>query len=384
MKQEADVIIVGAGPAGLGVAVALRACGMTDVLIVDSAGVGASFDAWPDHMRLLTPSFFSNPFGITDLNAITPNTSPAEFLRTEHPTGAQYARYLRAVASYYKLCVDAGITVTGLRRAGREGGIELKTSAGKMRGRFVVWAAGEFAQPSAGTLRGAEIGLHSSRIRDYKELKGAEFAVIGGYESGVDVAIRLMWLGKDVSLYSRGEPWRTHDLDPSLQLAPFTFDRLQAALKDASGCIRFHKDTGISEIRAADGAYELVDERGLVHVSATRPIIATGFSGSLGIAGGCFDWKEGAPVFSEEADESTRMEGLFYSGPQLRHRGAKFCFIYKFRARFGIIAREIARRLDLEWEEPLKAWRKAGFMNDDLDCCTDCRCDVEHEEAAHV
>ena len=84
------------------------------------------------------------------------------------------------------------------------------------------------------------------------------------------------------------------------------------------------------------------------------------------------------PIFSEEADESTLTTGLFYSGPALVHRNALFCFIYKFRARFGVIAAEIARRLDLpDIEEKLEPYAKAGFMNTDLDCCSNCACAVE-------
>ena len=93
-----------------------------------------------------------------------------------------------------------------------------------------------------------------------------------------------------------------------------------------------------------------------------------------------FAWKKGQPVFSEAADESTITPGLFYSGPSLQHRGMLFCFIYKYRARFGIIAREIAERLGHEWRESLRLWKERGFMLDDLSCCADCQCAVEQEE----
>jgi len=51
------VVIVGAGPAGIGVAAALRDAGVTDVAIIDRQGIGASFRRWPMETRLLTPSF---------------------------------------------------------------------------------------------------------------------------------------------------------------------------------------------------------------------------------------------------------------------------------------------------------------------------------------
>lgn len=84
------------------------------------------------------------------------------------------------------------------------------------------------------------------------------------------------------------------------------------------------------------------------------------------------------PVFSEEADESTITSGLFYTGPSLVHRNALFCFIYKFRARSGVIAAEIASRLDLpDIEEKLKEYAKVGFMNTYFDCCMRCECAIQ-------
>ena len=82
-----DVIVVGAGPAGIGVAAAL------------------------------TPSFTSNQFGLVDLNAITPYTSPALSLLEEHPTGPDYAAYLEMVAKLHELDVVTGIEVVDVRPA---------------------------------------------------------------------------------------------------------------------------------------------------------------------------------------------------------------------------------------------------------------------------
>ena len=67
-------------------------------------------------MSLLTPSFHSNSFGLTDLNAIDPETSPADYLRTQHPTGEQYAKYLQAVADYNELPIRTGVEVSAVRK----------------------------------------------------------------------------------------------------------------------------------------------------------------------------------------------------------------------------------------------------------------------------
>ena len=51
---QTRVLIVGAGPAGLGVSLALKQAGVTDQLVVDAREVGAAFKAWPKGCLLYT------------------------------------------------------------------------------------------------------------------------------------------------------------------------------------------------------------------------------------------------------------------------------------------------------------------------------------------
>ncbi|GJM74955.1 hypothetical protein HMSSN036_71710 [Paenibacillus macerans] len=75
-----------------------------------------------------------------------------------------------------------------------------------------------------------------------------------------------------------------------------------------------------------------------------------------------------------EVDESTLTPGLFVSGPGVRHGHLIFCFIYKFRQRFGVVAGEIAERLGLD-TGTLEEYRKQGMLLTDLSCCgEDCQC----------
>ena len=51
-----------------------------------------------------------------------------------------------------------------------------------------------------------------------------------------------------------------------------------------------------------------------------------------------------------------------------------FCFIYKFRQRFGVIANAIANRMGFD-TAPLDKYRFWGLYLDDLACCgDDCVC----------
>ncbi|MEM7700248.1 MAG: NAD(P)/FAD-dependent oxidoreductase [Verrucomicrobiota bacterium] len=372
-----DVLIVGAGPAGLGCAAALKQCGIEKLALIDSRDVGASFDAWPAQMRMISPSFHSNPFAQPDLNAVTPHTSPADFLHSEHPTGGEYANYLRALVQYYQLEVKTGIEITGVAKS--PDGLVLKGGPEPLKAKHVIWAAGEFFFPRA-DIKGSELCLHNSAVTDWSELPGVEHAIIGGFESGIDAAVHLARAGKSVHVLSRGEPWHQDSPDPSRALSPFTLDRLKDVLQNAPGSVRFYKNANIVEVSKVGDDFILIDDEEEPFEISTPPILCTGFHGGLGPVASLFEDEAGNLVFSEEADESSKMENLFYSGPMLEHRQSLFCFIYKFRARFGIIARTIADRLGYEWEEPLKQWRERGFMIEDLSCCQDCTCAVESEE----
>jgi len=378
------VLIVGAGPAGLGVAAALKRAGVVDMLVIDAREIGAAFRNWPRQMSLLTPSFYSNSFGLTDLNAIDPETSPADFLRTQHPEGRHYADYLQAVATHHQLPVRTGIKVTALRK--EDDDFIAVTNQGEIVSRYVVWAAGQFFFPREDAFPGAHLALHSSKVEDWSTLDGDSFTVIGGYESGVDAALNLVSLGKSVRLLARGEPWSSDHPDPSRSLSPRTLDRLRVLLRtsDKAKNLELVKNTDIRKIEEAQGWWTLRDQDDIPSVSHTRPILANGFHSGLGPVEELFKHDEnGLPVFSEEADESTLVPGLFYSGPALVHRRALFCFIYKFRARFGVLALEIATRLGKQGvDEKLMPYLKAGFMNSDLDCCTNCECAIDPTDSA--
>ena len=369
-----DVAIVGAGPAGLGCALALREIGVESLIVLEGQSVGASFRRWPEEMRLITPSFHSNPFFATDLNSISPRTSPGDLFDKEHLSGKEYATYLEAVVEHYDLPVSEECAVNELQPD--SDGFALDTDDGVIRARFVIWATGEFSFPAREPFPGCELCRLSSRVPSWRDLHGDEFVVIGGYESGIDAAYHLASRGSKVKVLSRGEPWSIDDPDPSVALSPFTKERLARMARALPDGIELHGGSEVIEVAREGDGYRVFTLNGRSFATAEKPILATGFeSGIKEQIGSFFDWEEGNPVFSG-VDSSTVYPNLFYSGPSLVHRDSKFCFIYKFRARFGVIAQEIGNRLEMDTAN-LQDWAKRGFLIEDLDCCVDCKCDVE-------
>jgi thioredoxin reductase len=367
-----DVVIVGAGAAGVGTGVVLRDLGVSDFVLLERHDVGASFDQWPAEMRFITPSFPGNAFGMMDLNAVALGTSPGYSLHLEHPSGPDYARYLRMVAQHWQLPVDTNVDVTAIVPHTDQQGFLVRTSRGSMRTKFIIWAAGEFQYPRQTPFPGAEYALHNAHVRSWTSVEGDQIDVIGGYESGVDAAYQLCKLGKRVRLFDAAPTWDTKSGDPSLALSPYTRERLNETL--ATGRLDLHFGTPIQRIEALDNQYVIVSENGEHFHTAHRPILATGFSGSLRLIADLFDWSQHGNALLTENDESTKTPGLFVVGPMVRHPGAIFCFIYKFRQRFAVVGRTIAERLDLDLE-PLSAYRSGNMLLDDLSCCDDsCVC----------
>lgn len=368
---NANVVIVGAGPAGLGMARVLRDLAIPDVLIVERERVGASFRRWPQDMHFISPSFTGNAFGLTDLNAISFDSSPAFALKQEHPSGADYASYLDQAVQIFGLNVTTGIDVKGIEPRGEK--IVLHTNAGEIRARFVVWAAGQFQYPGTGDIPGAEHGLHSSRIRRWSEHPGDEAIVIGGYESGIDAAIGLAAAGKRVTVLARSPAWERNDTDPSVALSPYTRGRLAAARR--SQLITLVGDADILGLDRPNGAVHVLAADGRSWSTQSAPILATGYVGSTCLIEDWLDFdNDGCPAVTAQ-DESTRLPGLFLVGPELKHRGHLFCFIYKFRQRFAVVGRAIAGRLGID-TDPLQAYRANNMFLDDLSCCDieNCRC----------
>lgn len=361
--QHHPIVVVGAGAAGVGIGAALQRIG-APFIILERESIGASFRRWPAEMRFITPSFNSNGFGQVDLNAVTPDTSPAYSLRKERLSGPDYARYLDAVARYFTLPIQVGTDVRAVRRG--DNGFLLDTSAGPIYARFVVWAAGEFQYPRLNGFPGASLCLHSAQVRSWQALPGKTHIVIGGYESGIDAAVHLSNLGRQVRVFDGRASWNLDDSDPSVALSPYTHQRLRRAMQD--GRIELVGGVHVTEVIKQGRGYAVRTDDGEWHTAATQPILATGFAGSLRLIADLFDWRDDGQPFLNEVDESTITPNLFVVGPSVRHDRHIFCFIYKFRQRFAVVAGAIGARLGLD-VRPLDIYRQANMLLDDLSCC---------------
>ncbi|MEM1107334.1 MAG: NAD(P)/FAD-dependent oxidoreductase [Planctomycetota bacterium] len=365
-----DAVVVGGGAAGIGVAITLRDAGIENMVVLERQLIGASFANWPDETRFITPSFATNSIGMLDLNSISIGVSPAHSLDVEHPTGKQYAAHLQTVAKVFQLPIREQIEVQSITKEDEEFVIE--TDQETLRAKHVVWAAGEFQYPRHSGFPGSELCRHTATVGAYEELEGDEFIVIGGYESGIDAAYHLADRQKRVRVFDRGCPWKADTSDPSTALSTYSIERMRDELFQQN--VELYPNTAIESVSQEDGRYEVVTSDGRWFHTEVPPLLAGGFEGSHHLVADLFEKRDdGFPLLSEQ-DESTIVPGMFLCGPAVRHGNHVFCFIYKYRQRFAVVAKTIADSLGLPAEQ-LEHYRNWGMYLDDLSCCgEECVC----------
>ncbi len=365
-----DVVIVGAGAAGIGTAVVLKRMGINFV-IVEKDDIGASFMKWPEETQFISPSFTGNFFNMPDLNAITPETSPAFNLLTEHPTGEEYQEYLQNISEYYELDIETGITVDSVKK--KKDTFVVKTNAGEYHCDFLIWAAGEYQYPDRAAFKGADLCTHYSEVNSFEEIKTKDRIVIGAYESGCDAAINLCREGTKVTLLDRSNSFELINSDSSYSLSPFTRDRLIEDDIDFD----YQPNSGVNEVRFENGQYYVETVNDKQFSSPHKPINCTGFISSLSLVDSLFEINDGYPSLNQ-FDESAKTKNLFLVGPQVKHGNALFCFIYKYRQRFAIVSHRIAVRKKIDKSiinNVIQDYKTTNFYMKDLSCCDgECVC----------
>lgn len=373
------VTIIGGGPAGLGLGILFEQLNI-QYEILEKETLGSSFKKWPKQMRFISPSFTTNYFGFTDLNAICPDTSPAFALHKTFPSGEEYAQYLQGVSDFYELNIKEQTNVISIKKNQDETfSIEIekkkskdskKTQKSKLISKYIIWAVGEFSFPNTEIFEGAQHCIHNSTISNWEEFvsstlttkKSQEYAVIGGYESGADAAYNLAKLKQNVTIFEKNEHFLENITDPSKTLSPSTIERLEGVennfrVLEHSQVTKVEYDSKLNQYTInyirnfEDKKTQEISQEHNVHIINTQPILATGFvNNTIFIKDLCsYDAKDSVEL--SDRDEVLNCKNLYLSGPQVRQGNVLFCFIYKFRQRFAVIAEDICNKEGIENRE---------------------------------
>jgi putative flavoprotein involved in K+ transport len=197
LPHEVDVLVVGAGQAGLGTAHRLCSDPALRVLVVDRAEIGQGWlDRW-DSLVLFTPRRFSRLPGLP----FPPGT-------TRCPTRLEMADYLRAYAERLPVPVRTGVEVH--RLTGGPAGFTTVTSQGTVRAHDVVVATGPFTRPhvpsAAAGLSPHVHQLHSHGYRSPADVPPGDVLVVGGGNSAAQLAVELAATHR-VTVAAPRPPW---------------------------------------------------------------------------------------------------------------------------------------------------------------------------------
>ena len=199
MPERIEVVIVGAGQAGLAVSRELTEAGIAHV-VLERGRVGQTWRGRWDSFCLVTPNWFLQlpgyPYEGDDPDAF--------MLRDE------VVAYLERYAAGFEAPVREGIEVTALS-SGPDGGFLLETSAGEIMAGTVVLSTGAYQRPHrpAGAATLPE-DLHQIDVEDYRnpaELPSGPVLVVGSGQSGCQIAEELHRAGREVFLACGRASW---------------------------------------------------------------------------------------------------------------------------------------------------------------------------------
>ncbi|MGA8218583.1 MAG: NAD(P)/FAD-dependent oxidoreductase [Solirubrobacterales bacterium] len=182
MEGKPDVIVVGAGPAGIASAVALTDAGLAPVVLDQADRVASSWRTRYDALRLNTWRRFSHlpgrPF---------PKGTPT------FPTRDQMIEHLERHAGEDGIELRLGVRVDRIDRDA--GGWLVRTSAGQLRAPQVIVALGHEQNPFIPDWPGRDDFegslLHASEYRNARPFEGQNVLVVGSGSSGMEIAHEL-------------------------------------------------------------------------------------------------------------------------------------------------------------------------------------------------
>ena len=192
--MDTDVLVVGAGPAGLAASRELFRRGVAHRVLERGDDVGHTWVHLYDSLVLHTGKWMSHLPGLP-------------FPR-EYPTfvsRADFVSYLRRYQDAFRLQVETGITVERLER--RAEGWSARTTGGPVTARAVVMATGIVANPVVPVISGRErFGgrvIHSVDYRRPEPFRGQRVLVVGVGNSGGEIGAELAQAGISVTIAVR-------------------------------------------------------------------------------------------------------------------------------------------------------------------------------------
>jgi thioredoxin reductase (NADPH) len=321
-----DVLIIGAGPAGLAAAIAAKSRGLS-YLVLEKGALVNSLLRFPTGMV-----YFTTPelLEIGGLPFVSPN---------DKPTRLESLRYYRRVVDAFKLDLALSEPVNEL--ALTSGGHFLITSRPEngtpvtREGRAVVIATGAYDIPNMMGIPGEDLAHVSHFYTEPHPYYRKRVVIVGGKNSAAETALDLFRSGSRPMIVHRHEA-----LGDSIKY--WVKPDIENRIKEGSIPARF--STRVLEITRTDVLLE--GPEGQVREPADAVLLMTGYASDttlLRMVGAAIDDDSGAPVHNPETFETT-VRNLFLAGACVAGKQSGRIFIENGRFHGEVVIGEIAQR----------------------------------------
>ncbi|WP_163795957.1 flavin-containing monooxygenase [Mycolicibacterium sediminis] len=186
--QETEVLVVGAGQAGIAMSEHLGAHGVPH-LVVERDRIAERWRSWRWDSLVANGPAWHDRFPGLDFDV-----DPDGFAGKE-----EVADYLVAYAEKVDAPIRTGVEVQSVQKLPGRLGFRVETSDGVIDARYVVAATGAFQKPVIPDLVPTDAGLHqihSSGYRNPNQLPEGAVLVVGAGSSGVQIADELRRSGR--------------------------------------------------------------------------------------------------------------------------------------------------------------------------------------------
>ena len=266
--EQVNVLVVGAGQAGLALSHELKQRGVEHV-VLERGRIGQTWrDRW-DSFCLVTPNWSVQLPG-----GAYAGDDPDGFMPRD-----EIVRWFEDYAAVIGAPVRDGVEVRSVSPA-RDGGFQVATSAGDYHAQRVAMASGAYQRPHRPVTDSIPASILQLDVADYRrpeELPDGGVLVIGSGQSGLQIAEELHLAGREVVVSCGRAPWvprrigdedvfwwahQTGFLDQPVEALPDPAERLTANLQNsgAGGGHSLHyrtlRDVGVTLVGRFVGADE--------------------------------------------------------------------------------------------------------------------------------
>jgi len=326
MSTSLDIVIIGAGPAGLAAAIAASRHGLSYVVLEKGALVNSLLHYPTDMVFFTTPELLE----IGGYPFVSPH---------EKPTRQEALRYYRRIADASGLHLALGETVTAVTREPSGGFTVRSEREGASRHRqaaAVIVATGAYDVPNRLGIPGEDLPHVSHYYHEPHPHYRQRVVVVGGKNSAAEAALDLYRAGARVLLVHRGAA-----LGESIKywVKPDIENRI------AEGAIAARFSTRVAQITPKD--VHVIGPDGTTTEPADAVYLLTGYRSDTALlkeAGAQIDEAVGSPVHDPDTFETT-VPGLYVVGACVAGRQSGRIFIENGRFHGEVAVRTIASTL---------------------------------------